>query len=220
MDTVNNQNNDHNNPSFYPPRPLTEIALLRQALNAVGTEQVFHPRDEINAIREDEKSLYLFADGYFSVIRNIDGLVLSSIRGELVFGIAECMRPRGGWYLKVEETCTARVVPADQAFAIFTQQQLWEPVASILSWYLQIYSLREEHLVGVSAYVMVRNKLMELHSLAPELRCNINVADFIQERTQLARSTIMAILGELRRGDYVEIKRGKLVTVKYLPKDY
>lgn len=220
MDTVNNQNNDHSYPSFYPPRPVTEIALLRQSLNAVGTEQVFHPRDEIYAIRENEKSLYLFADGYFSVIRDIDGLVLSSVRGALVFGIAECMRPRGGWYLKIEETCTARVVPADQAFAIFTQQQLWEPVASILSWFLQIYALREEHLVGVSAYVMVRNKLIELHSLGPELCGNINVADFIQERTQLARSTVMAILGELRRGDYVEIKRGKLVTVKYLPKEY
>ncbi|WP_167455976.1 helix-turn-helix domain-containing protein [Buttiauxella izardii] len=193
---------------------------MSQALASIGTEQTFQPGTEINAIRDNEKSLYLFAEGYFSVIRNIDGLVLSSVRGELVFGIAECLRPRGGWFLKVEETCTARVVPADQAFAIFTQQQLWEPVASLLSWFIQIYSLREEHLVGVSAYVMVRNKLIELHSLAPDLRCNINVADFIQERTQLARSTIMAILGELRRGDYVEIKRGKLLAIKLLPKEY
>jgi DNA-binding IscR family transcriptional regulator len=48
----------------------------------------------------------------------------------------------------------------------------------------------------------------------------VNVADYIQERTQLARSTIMAILGELRRGDYVEIKRGKLMGIKHLPKEY
>ncbi|RJT26244.1 hypothetical protein D6029_06270 [Buttiauxella izardii] len=220
MPTANDQNMGQIYPSLYPPRPLAEIAVLSQALASIGTEQTFQPGTEINAIRDNEKSLYLFAEGYFSVIRNIDGLVLSSVRGELVFGIAECLRPRGGWFLKVEETCTARVVPADQAFAIFTQQQLWEPVASLLSWFIQIYSLREEHLVGVSAYVMVRNKLIELHSLAPDLRCNINVADFIQERTQLARSTIMAILGELRRGDYVEIKRGKLLAIKLLPKEY
>ncbi|MGB7800883.1 helix-turn-helix domain-containing protein [Buttiauxella sp.] len=220
MPTANDQNMGQTYPSIYPPRPIAEIAVLRQALASIGTEQTFHTGDEISAIRDNEKSLYIFTEGYFSVIRSIDGLVLSSARGELVFGIAECMRPRDGWFLKVEENCTARVVPAEQAFAIFTQQQLWETVASLLSWFIQIYSLREEHLVGVPAYVMVRNKLIELYSQSPDFRGNINVADFIQERTQLARSTIMAILGELRRGDYVEIKRGKLVAVKHLPKEY
>lgn len=220
MVTVNNQNNDADVPSIYPPRPTAEMAILQQALSTLGVEHSFNTRDEIYAVQENKKFIYLLAEGHFTFIRAKDGLVLASVRGEIVYGIAECLRPRGGWFLKVEEPCIARVIPAEQAFKVFTQQQLWEPVANVLAWFLQINSLRDEHLVGVPAYVMIRNKLLELHSQSPELRSGINVTDYIQERTQLARSTIMAILSELRRGDYIEIKRGKLVAVKHLPQDY
>lgn len=206
--------------SLYPPRPYEEMATLRQALSGVGTEHAFHSNEEINAVRENDKSLYLFTDGHFSFIRASDGLVLSSARGEMIYGIAECMRPRGGWFLKIEEPCKAQVVPVEQAFEIFTQQNLWQTVASLLAWFIQVYSVREEHLLGVTAYVMIRSKLLELNILTPDHLSTINVADYIQERTQLARSTIMAILSELRRGEYIEIKRGKLVTIKHLPKDY
>ncbi|TNV20701.1 hypothetical protein FH968_09655 [Buttiauxella sp. B2] len=220
MGNVNDQNSDAATHSIYPPRPIAEIAILQQALSTLGTEHIFHPRDEIYAVQENEKSLYLFNDGHFTFLRASDGLVLSSGQGGMIYGIAECLRPRGGWYLKVGEPCMAQVVKAEEAFEVFTKQQLWEPVASLLAWYLQIYSLRDEHLFGVTAYVMIRNKLLELHSQPPGIRSGINVADYIQERTQLSRSTIMAILGELRRGNYVEIKRGKLVDIKYLPKEY
>lgn len=217
---VNNNSGETPPPSLYPLRPYEEMAVLRQALSGVGTEQCFYSNEEIYAARENDKSLYLFTDGYFSFIRVSDGLVLSSARGEMIYGIAECMRPRGGWFLKIEEPCKARVVPVDQAFEIFTQQNLWQTVASLLTWFIQVYSVREEHLLGVTAYVMIRNKLLELNILTPELRSAINVTDYIQERTQLARSTIMAILSQLRRGEYIEIKRGKLISIKYLPKDY
>lgn len=220
MATVNDENADASFPSPYPPRPAAEIANLQQALSTLGTERSFHPQDEIYAVQESGKFIYLFTEGHFSFIRASDGLVLSSVRGAIIYGIAENLRPRGGFYLKAEEPCKALVVPAEEAFALFTREHLWESVASLLAWFLQIYSLREEHLVGVTAYVMIRNKLIELYSQPADLRGEINVADYIQERTQLARSTIMAILGELRRGGYIDIKRGKLLDIKHLPKYY
>lgn len=220
MTTVNNQNSESGLSSLYSPRPVAEICALKEALSTLGTVRSFQPNDEIHAVLQHEKFLYLFNEGHFTAIRANDGLVLSSVRGEMIYGIAECMRPRGGWFLKVEESCKARVIPAEQAFELFTRQQLWESVSSLLAWYLQMFSLRDQHLVGVKAYVMIRNKLLELILQPADARRDINAADFIQERTQLARSTIMAILGELRRGDYIEIKRGKLVAVRHLPKEY
>lgn len=220
MSHTNNQSDNAELSSHYPSRPLVEMSVLHEALSTLGVDKTFRPGDEIYAVDVNDKSIYLFTEGYFSFIRSTDGLILSSARGAVVYGIAECMRPRGGWFLKIEEPCTARVVPANQAFERFTQQGLWETVASLLAWYMQVYSMREEQLLGVTAYEMIRSKLIELNTMSPDFRVGINVADFIQERTQLARSTIMAILGELRRGDYVEIKRGKLVEVKHLPKKY
>lgn len=220
MTTVNDQNSESGLSSLYPHRPVAEIYALKEALSTLGTVRSFQPNDEVHAVLQHEKYLYLFNEGHFTAVRAIDGLVLSSVRGEMIYGIAECLRPRGGWFLKVEEPCEARVIPAEQAFELFTRLQLWETVSSLLAWFLQMYSLRDEHLVGVTAYVMIRNKLLELDLQPADVRRDINAADFIQERTQLARSTIMAILGELRRGDYIEIKRGKLVAIRHLPKDY
>ncbi|HEY3588773.1 MAG TPA: helix-turn-helix domain-containing protein [Buttiauxella sp.] len=220
MGSLNDQSSDGAVHSIYSPRPTAEMVILQQALSTLGTEHILYPRDEIYAVQENQKSLYLFKEGEFKFIRASDGLVLSSGRGEMIYGLVECLRPRGGWYMKVEEPCMARVINAEEAFEVFTKQQLWEPVANLLAWFVQIFSLRDEHLVGVPAYVMIRNKLLELNSQPAELRREVNVADFIQMRTQLARSTIMAILGELRRGDYIEIKRGKLVAIRHLPKDY
>ena len=220
MNIINDKHHDARFPLPLPPRPNAELAMVQNALWLQGEEQVFHPGEEINAAQGDEKSLYLFTEGHFTFVRVIDGLVIASVRGGLIYGIAECMRPRGGCVLRVEEACTARVVSAQRAFEIFTQQQLWESVAHLLAWFVQNITLREEHMVGVSAYVMIRSKLLELNLQPTEYRAQQNVADYIMDRTQLARSTIMAILSELRRGDYIEIKRGKLVTIKNLPKDY
>ncbi|GDX06054.1 helix-turn-helix domain-containing protein [Buttiauxella sp. A111] len=220
MGIINTENHETPFPSFYPPRPTVELDCVQKALWSQGKEQEFHPGEDIYAVKGDEKSIYLFTEGHFTFVRAKDGLVISSLRGGLVYGIAECLRPRGGFSLRVEEACKAIVVPAERAFEIFTQQQLWESVAHLMAWFVQNITLREEHLVGVSAYVMIRSKLLELHLQPSEFRAKTNVVDYIKDRTQLARSTIMAILSELRRGEYIEIKRGKLITIKYLPKDY
>lgn len=220
MTTVNDQNSESGLSTLYPCRPVAEIDALQEALSTLGTVRSFQENDEIHAVQQHEKFLYLFTEGRFTAVRANDGLVLSSVRGKIIYGIAECLRPRGGWFLKVEEPCKARVIPAELAFELFTRQQLWEPVSVLLAWFLQMYSLRDEHLVGVPAYVMIRSKLLELNLQPADIRRDMNAADFIQERTQLARSTIMAILGELRRGDYIEIKRGKLIGIKHLPKEY
>lgn len=220
MVTINDGCSDNSSLPQVSSRPTAELMELQDALSTLGSVQTFHVQDEIHATRENEKSLFLFTEGNFTCIRASDGLVISSIHAPMIYGIAECLRPRGGWFLKAQELCQGRVIPASQAFEMFTEKQLWQSVAITLSWYIQVVTYREEHLIGVTAYVMVRNKLLELNLLAPETRANVNVADYIQERTQLAHSTIMAILGELRRGDYVEIKRGKLMGIKHLPKEY
>ncbi|WP_237930661.1 helix-turn-helix domain-containing protein [Buttiauxella sp. S19-1] len=220
MGNTNKKDGESLNPPLYLIRPVTDIVALRKALSGSGIKQSFLAEDIINAIGEEGKHLYLFEGGEYTFLRSSDGLVIWSARGELIYGIAECIRPRGGWSLRIEEPCDCWVVPAEKAFEIITQKQLWESVANIFAWYLQIFTSREEHLVGVPAYVMIRTKLLELQAQPEDFRRDMNVADYIQQRTQLARSTIMAILGELRRGDYIEIKRGRLVAVNHLPKEY
>jgi len=78
-----------------------------------------------------------------------------------------------------------------------------------------VLSMREQELMGVDSYLMVRTLLMELAGYPEAYRRKINVLNFILRRTNLSRSRIMSILSELRKGDYITIHRGVLRTIAH-----
>lgn len=52
------------------------------------------------------------------------------------------------------------------------------------------------------------------------LRARIGVMNYIQRRTQISRSVIAEVLAALRQGNYIEMQKGKLVSINHLPHDY
>ena len=99
------------------------------------------------------------------------------------------------------------------AVEILNEKNLWQEMAHILTQRLMVLSMRERELLGVDSYQMVRILLMELAVYSETYRRQINVLRFIQRRTNLSRSRIMSILSELRKGGYIIIHRGVLMTI-------
>ncbi len=60
-------------------------------------------------------------------------------------------------------------------------------------------SKRDDVLVARSAYSVVREFLYEINDLTVHQQRDINVYDYIQEYTNLARSTIIKILSDLEK---------------------
>ncbi|QLK63752.1 hypothetical protein GE278_23190 (plasmid) [Enterobacteriaceae bacterium Kacie_13] len=61
---------------------------------------------------------------------------------------------------------------------------------------------------------------LELNQYPFEKRIKISVANYILDRSNLARSGVMKILAALRVGEFVDIQRGKLISVlKKFPSD-
>ena len=60
-------------------------------------------------------------------------------------------------------------------------------------------SKRDDVLVARSAYSVVREFLYEINDLTVHQQRDINVYDYIQEYTNLARSTIIKILSDLKK---------------------
>ena len=68
-------------------------------------------------------------------------------------------------------------------------------------------------LINSTAYEIVSTLLMELADVPEEKRLKISVANYIIDRSNLARSGVMKILSELRIGGYIDINYGKLICV-------
>ncbi|WP_237584635.1 helix-turn-helix domain-containing protein [Cronobacter muytjensii] len=49
---------------------------------------------------------------------------------------------------------------------------------------------------------------------------NINASQYITSTTNLSKSYVMKVIQELRIGGYVEIQRGRLITIGKLPQKY
>jgi DNA-binding IscR family transcriptional regulator len=52
------------------------------------------------------------------------------------------------------------------------------------------------------------------------LRMRVGVMSFIQRRTGISRSVVAEVLAALRQGNYINMDRGKLVSINRLPAEY
>ncbi len=101
-----------------------------------------------------------------------------------------------------------------------TEKNLWPELTKVLSWYICLMSKRDDILVARSAYSVVREFLYEINDLIVQHQRDINVYDYIQEYTNLARSTIIKILSDLKKGQYIVVEKGRLLNLTALPEKY
>jgi CRP-like cAMP-binding protein len=62
--------------------------------------------------------------------------------------------------------------------------------------------------------------LLEINELIVHHQRDINIYDYIQEYTSLARSTIIKILSDLKKGNYIQVEKGRLMYLSALPEKY
>ncbi|MFU0892663.1 helix-turn-helix domain-containing protein, partial [Kluyvera sichuanensis] len=53
-----------------------------------------------------------------------------------------------------------------------------------------------------------------------DIRSRMGVLSYIQQRTRISRSVIAEVLSALRKGEYIEMEKGKLVSITRLPTHY
>ncbi|MBF4180415.1 winged helix-turn-helix transcriptional regulator [Lelliottia nimipressuralis] len=175
---------------------------------------------------EEHSGLILLHAGVASLCHSENGLHMSTIFAPSILGLIDGYSlfynvvSRPNHYMHAETDCNCSFIPTDAFTKIAKEESIWHDVARILAYRLMVMSVREQELVGVDSYLKVRSLLIELW-LYPEIyRCKINVLNFIMNRTGLSRSRTMAILSELKKGKYIEIKSGKLIMQRKLPLAY
>jgi hypothetical protein len=99
------------------------------------------------------------------------------------------------------------------------QCALWKEAFSWLSWINYILEKRDKQLVGNNSYHQIRAMLLNMAEWDETLR-SFGVMNHIQQSTRISRSVVAEVLAALRQGNYINMSRGKLVSINRLPTEY
>ncbi|SRR5471030_88572 len=205
----------------HPDKPIVLLEAIYNKLEPCGEEFTINKDEMIEFFNSDGKPCFTFiTGGRFSIYRKHDDLLMHSSSSPSLFGVVEYFQPRNAHFILADTQCTGIKVSADLASKIFTKHELWDVVCKIQTYFIQVLQTRDFQLVGVNAYLIIKNKLFELLQEPEEVRLRQSVLLYIQLRSKLSKSVVSKILAALREGDYICMNRGKLVSIKYLPKDY
>lgn len=208
-------------------RPQKAIADLFRALSAYGTPFTLERCEKFNFSSELEGAgVILMRTGVYSVCHAESDLFVASGFGESIIGFIDSYSLfydipfRPAHYVFAETNCVGYFVKLADFLMVVDSKQLWHDVSRILAHRLMVMSIREQELVGVDSYTMIRSILIEVWNYPESYRHQINILNIVQRRTKISKSRIMKILSELRKGNYIVIQKGRLENINSLPKAF
>ncbi|MBA7857502.1 helix-turn-helix domain-containing protein [Enterobacter cloacae complex sp. 2024EL-00215] len=168
----------------------------------------------------DNDYIHIIVSGEVEFRRESDELCMFMLQGQCIFGLSSIYYQSSHMYGMVRTTAVVRSIPKVVFAQLMTEKNLWPQLTKVLSWYICMLSKRDDVLVARSAYSVVREFLLEINELIIYHQRDINVYDYIQEYTNLARSTIIKILSDLKKGQYIVVEKGRLLNITTLPEKY
>ncbi|EMW6552977.1 helix-turn-helix domain-containing protein [Citrobacter cronae] len=164
---------------------------------------------------QGENGIWLLTEGRIVIRRRTDGLILASQQAPMMLGMAEFFLPTGHNFYDIEAVspCTTHVVKKTDFMTIVNRDRLWESVAIVEAYIIQVMSQRDRLITSRTATDMVWGHLELLQQEPDDVRKRIPAVQYIRERTGLSRSTIMDTLARLKRQGAIQLHRGHLICI-------
>lgn len=202
-----------------PQRPDAQINALINALQGHGTIKEY-PRG--SCLTQNEESVNILLSGSLTMTRDWDNLIFFEIHRPNIIGISlESHNPRFERFrLTIKEDSLVKKISRADFFKVIEEQKLWQETSHVISFYYHVLLWKSYHFYAADSYVLVRKSLITLGEMTPETRMNINASQYITSTTNLSKSYVMKVIQELRKGGYIEIQRGRLISLGKLPQKY
>jgi len=171
-------------------------------------------------ITADPDHIHIVVSGEVEIRRKSDELSMFIMHQPGFLGVSAIYSNACHMYGLARTTTVIRTIKKADFERLISENNLWAEFTQVLVWYISILSKRDDVLVARSAYSVVREFLLEINDLIVQHKRDVNVYDYIQEYTNLARSTIIKILSDLKKGHYIVVEKGKLVSINSLPERY
>lgn len=200
-----------------PERPEEAITRLIAALENSGEPRHFASGAPVPAQPEN---IVVILEGSLSMHRVMDSLTMIESTRPQLLGVTYNSQFSQHFTIKAESACEARIVTRDEFEAVIEAQHLWRELLLVVSWYYDVLYWKSYHFLGRQSYTLIRNCLIELAAKEEQERDEINACDFIRSKTNLSQSYILKVFSDLRKGDYIDISRGRLKAINKLPERY
>ncbi|MBM7013089.1 helix-turn-helix domain-containing protein [Enterobacter cloacae] len=198
-------------------RPQAEMEKIIAATSGVE-EKTLKKWQKLSTA--DSEYIHIIVSGEVEFRRESDELCMFTVTGYCIFGLSSMYYQSAHMYGLVRANTVVRSIKKEDFARLMTEKNLWPELTKVLSWYICMLSKRDDVLVARSAYSVVREFLYEINDLIIQHQRDINVYDYIQEYTNLARSTIIKILSDLKKGQYIVVEKGRLLNLTSLPEKY
>lgn len=198
-------------------RPQQEMDAILSATSGLE-ERTLKKWQKISTV--DSEYIHIIVSGEVEFRRESDELCMFTVTGQCIFGLCSIFYSSSHMYGLVRANTVVRSIKKEVFSQLMTEKNLWPELTKVLSWYICMLSKRDDVLVARSAYSVVREFLYEINDLIVHQQRDINVYDYIQEYTNLARSTIIKILSDLKKGHYIVVEKGRLLNLTTLPEKY
>lgn len=198
-------------------KPVKYIQNLIGILHPLARPLKRQADHSLNAIDFDKRQCFLLHSGYVSLCRQSDGLVLNSECAPFIFGFSDLYQTTQNLTVYPGPKAQLSTLSLQNAWDVVEQENQWESLAKLLMFISgRIY----DHCTRtsqVTSYETIRALLQELSAEPEGLRRSTPVLQYIQSRCFLSRSGIMSTLSQLRIGNYITIKNGRLEEIRFLP---
>ncbi|WP_238084018.1 helix-turn-helix domain-containing protein [Pseudescherichia vulneris] len=202
-------------------RPVQAYQRLLSVLEDKGHVFSLAPGESAEKSMVAESKIWLITRGVFAVVRESDASWLGTASAPFVLGLSGLFSAHAGSYsLMAQNSCQGISVERDVFIQCLEQHHLWQDVAHIQAWLLELLLFRDSWISSGDAYQMIRRQLLNLMKLPYDIRITTPVESYIRHHTSLSRSSVFRILSQLRKGKFVLIKKGKLINVARLPEKY
>ncbi len=203
-------------------KPLNEFNVLDKHLSAYGTHFICHEGESLS-FGDDQTSNHtvIIQQGIISLSRKYNDTLLGFLAAPFIAGLsAGAIKNSIDYVISAENECCGYYLPAEETLRLLDQGQLWREAFYWLTWQHRMLEKRDMHLVGTNNYNQIRSTLLTMEQWDDALRSRIGVINYIQRRTHISRSVIAEVLSALRQGSYIEMHKGKLISINRLPYDY
>ncbi|MEG5463238.1 helix-turn-helix domain-containing protein [Enterobacter chuandaensis] len=202
-------------------KPLSELSRLEQCLKSASTPFKSAPQQLITSGEYHGPRTTVLQTGIIEIYRHSDELLVGIAKAPFILGLSAVMINHYREYKVIAKTsCTGFYLPTETTRQLIQQNALWKEAFGWLSWINYMLEKRDMQLVGNNSYHQIRAMLLNMAEWDETLRSKIGVMNHIQQSTRISRSVVAEVLAALRQGNYINMSRGKLVSINRLPTEY
>lgn len=203
-------------------KPIDEFMALDKKLSQMGTcFQIAAGELILPANCTMNDSTVVIQQGVVSLHRSEGNILYGILQSPSIFGLAAAANAiRNDYTLVAESDCRGFYLPSRETLKCLDRYQLWREAFYWMAWQTRMLEMRDRQLIGTNHYQQIRSTLLTIIDWSDDIRSRIGVLNYIQQRTRISRSVIAEVLSALRKGEYIEMNKGKLVNITRLPTHY